>query len=497
MDNKQRYILAIDAGTTSVRTLLYDVVNNKLTDIHGSKITQAYPHKGWVDQDANEIWQKIHNNLLQTLRGIDEAEIVGLGITNQRETVLMWDRRTGEPIAPAICWQDRRTEQQCLALAKDPRIVEMIHDKTGLFPNSYFSASKIKWLLDNCYEARALLEQGNLCCGNIDSYLVFRLTEGKSFVTDATNASRTMLFNIYNNEWDNDLLELFGVPSSILPTIIDSNAIIGETVLAGKTVRIGGILGDQQASLFGQACFDEGNVKCTYGTGGFLLLNVGKKTKLTKGSRSLTTIAWRINGVTTYAIEGSIYNAGSCVSWLEDNMHIIKNAQESAEIGLSVENTDGVYFVPALSGLGAPYWDGNAKGMFTGLTLDTTRAHVVRAVLESVCYNTRAIVEEMCRDSHVKISGIRVDGGMTRNPLVMQTQSDTLQSEIILSSEPECTSIGAAFICGLTFGVFRDLDDLRARYKIGDVYEPKISKKIADKYYSEWQEAVDRALTKD
>jgi len=494
MQKSKRYILTIDAGTTSVRTLLFDTKSNHLINIHGSRISQSYPYTGWVDQDANEIWDKVYNDLLSTIRGVEEEQIFGLGITNQRETIVLWNKETGEPIAPAICWQDCRTEEYCMCLESNPETRKLIYNKTGLIPNSYFSASSLKWLLENCYEAKTLIAQNNLCCGTIDCYLVYRLTEGRNFVTDASNASRTMLYNINTNDWDDDLLKMFGVPRSILPTVVDSNQIIGETILAGKKIGIGGILGDQQASLFGQACFDVGNIKNTYGTGSFMLLNVGQKPKFCENTRLLSTIAWRINGKTTYAIEGSILNAGSCVTWMEESLGLIKNPPQSEELAVSVEDSNGVYFVPALCGLGAPYWDSCSRGMLAGMSLATTKAHIVRSVLEGICYNIRAVFEKMIEDTGVNISSVRVDGGMTKNSFVMQTQADTLQTEVMLSKETECTSIGAAFMSGLAFGAFKDFDDLRNRYKIGEVFKPKITKEDADFYYEEWQETVTRAI---
>jgi len=493
---KDRYILTIDAGTTSIRTLMYDTMIDQIINIHSSRIEQYYPNPGWVDQDAKEIWKKIHHCLVKTVGDIDESEIVGLGITNQRETVVMWDRDTGEPIAPAISWQDTRTQRVCDKLANDQKTCEMIYNKTGLIPNCYFSASSIHWLLNNYYEARPKLRQGKICCGTLDSYLVFKLTNGKSFVTDASNASRTMLYNISTNDWDDDLLDLFQIPREILPKVVDSTEYVGDTVINGKHIKIGGILGDQQSSLFGQACYDKGNAKNTYGTGSFLLMNIGYKPKFVNGTKTLTTIAWRINGKTTYAIEGSVFNAGSCVTWMHENLGLIPSPAGSTEIAIAVEDTDGVYFVPALSGLGAPYWDSHARGSLVGMTLGTTKAHIVRAVLEGVCYNVRAVLDKMEKDAGVRIKGLRVDGGMTKNPLVMQIQSDTLQDEVILSKETESTALGAVFACGLCFGRFQDFDELRARYKIGKVYKPSVSKKVAEAKYKGWLDAVDRVLTK-
>ncbi|MBR7091304.1 MAG: glycerol kinase GlpK [Clostridia bacterium] len=493
---KNRYILTIDAGTTSVRTLLYDTMIDQIVNIHSARIEQYYPNPGWVDQDAREIWKKIHNCLVKTIGNINEDEIVGLGITNQRETVVMWDKDTGEPIAPAISWQDSRTQRVCEKLENDGPTCQLIYNKTGLIPNCYFSASSIHWLLTNCYDVKVKLKQGKLCCGTIDSYLVYRLTNGKSFVTDASNASRTMLYNITTNDWDNELLDLFQVPRDILPDVVDSTQYVGDTVINGKVIKIGGILGDQQASLFGQACYDKGNAKNTYGTGSFLLMNIGTKPKFVNGTKTLTTIAWRINGKTTYALEGSVFNAGSCVTWLHENMGLVSSPANSTEVAMSVQDSDGVYFVPALSGLGAPFWDSNARGTITGMTLGTTKAHVVRAVLEGVCYSVRAVLDKMESDAGVRIKGLRVDGGMTRNPLVMQTQSDTLQDEVILSKETESTALGAVFACGLCFGRFEDYDELRARYKIGRIFTPSITRKVAGAKYQGWLDAVDRARSK-
>lgn len=485
----KRYIVAIDAGTTSVRTALYDTRSGVMVRSFSSRISQSYPHSGWVDQDGAEIWARIRENLSKTVYGLKESDIYGMGITNQRETVVMWDKETGIPIAPAICWQCKRTEKFCKKLYSDDKKRKMIQKKTGLIVNSYFSASKIKWMLDNVYDGIKLYKQGRLCCGTLESYLIFRLTNGSCFVTEPSNASRTMLYNIHTNDWDDELLNMFGVPRKILPDIVDSNSYIGDVYIDGINIKLGGVLGDQQASLMGQACFDEGNIKNTYGTGSFLLLNIGEKIKI-RNTKMLTTVAWRLNGKTTYALEGSIFNAGSCINWLTDRAELLSSPSESGKLALSVDNSLGVKFVPAFSGLGAPFWDDSMRAGFYNITLGATRAHMVRSVLESIAYSVRAIVDQMQKDTKVKITDVRVDGGMTANDFFVQYQSDLLGQQILVAKEPESTSLGAAFVCGLAFGAFSDFDDLRKMYKIGKVFKPSINKEQAIENYQDWLKLV-------
>lgn len=481
----KRYIVAIDAGTTSVRTALYDTRSGVMVRSFSSRISQSYPHSGWVDQDGAEIWARIRENLSKTVYGLKESDIYGMGITNQRETVVMWDRETGMPIAPAICWQCKRTEKVCAKIYKDEKKRKLIQKKTGLIVNSYFSASKIKWMLDNVYDSIKLYKKGRLCCGTLESYLIFRLTNGAHFVTEPSNAGRTMLFNIHTNDWDDELLNMFGVPRDILPDIVDSNSYIGDVYIDGINIKLGGVLGDQQASLMGQACFDEGNIKNTYGTGSFLLLNIGDKPQI-KNTKMLKTVAWRLNGKTTYALEGSVYNAGSCITWLENSANLLSSPKESGELAVTVKDSLGVRFIPAFSGLGAPFWDDSIRAGFYNITLGATRAHMVRAVLESIAYSVRAIIDQMQKDTGVVVNAVRVDGGMTANQFFVQYQSDLLGREVLVAKEPESTSLGAAFVCGLTFGAFENFDDLRKMYKIGKAYKPSKNKDDAIKNYEEW-----------
>ena len=489
----KRYIVSIDAGTTSVRTSLYDTKTNSLLRSFGSTISQSYPHNGWVDQDAFEIWSRIHENLFKTINNIDMDEVFGMGIKNQRETVVMWDRETGYPITPAICWQCKRTEKYCKTLYDDKPTRELIQQKSGLIVNGYFSASKIKWMLDNVYDCIKLYKKGRLCCGTLDTYLIFRLTKGKRFVTEPSNASRTMLFNIHTNTWDDDLLKLFGIPKDILPEVVDSDSYIGDVEIEGKTIKLGGVLGDQQASLMGQACFDEGNIKNTYGTGSFLLLNIGKNPK-SKHTKMLKTIAWRINGETTYALEGAAYSAGSCVNWMKNKANFIDTLPRSEDMCYTVEDTLGVVFVPALNGLGAPFWDDNIRAGFYGITLGTTKAHLVRAVLESVANNVRAIMDQMEHDSGIVINDVRVDGGMTVNNFFMQYQSDLLNKQVLVAKEPESTSLGAAFMSGLVFGAFQNFDDIRQKYKIKKIFKPSKNHEKSEKQYQLWKQVVDKLV---
>lgn len=492
----KRYIVSIDAGTTSVRTSLFDTKTNKLINIFGSKISQDFPHNGWVNQDAEEIWYRIHENLSKTLKNVNEDEIYGMGITNQRETVVMWDAKTGKPVGPAISWQCKRTEEFCKKLYNNEKARNTIKEKTGLIVNSYFSASKIKWLLDNVYDSVKLFKQNRLCCGTLDSYLIFRLTEGRKFVTEPSNASRTMLFNIYTSKWDETLLKMFAIPESILPEVVDSDSFIDDVLIDGKTIKLGGVLGDQQASLMGQACLDEGNIKNTYGSGSFLLLNLGKKPK-TQSSNMLTTVAWRIKGENTYALEGSVYNAGTCVKWMQEQMHFIDNAKQSEDLAVMVKDADGVVFVPAFNGLGAPFWNDDLRAGFYNITQNTTKSHCVRAVLESVANNVRAIIDQMQKDSKININEIRVDGGMTANAFFMQYQSDLLNKEILVAKEPESTSLGVAFLSGLIFGAYSDFDDIRANYKIGKTYKPSKLKDGVNKCYDNWLKIVNNLVNKN
>ena len=489
----KRYVVSIDAGTTSVRTSLYDVPSGNFLRINGSKISQSYPFVGWVDQDAEEIWNRIAENLSKSLLNIEEKEVFGIGITNQRETVVMWDKKTGKPISPAICWQDKRTYKYCQKLYDNKEVRKLIQQKTGLIINSYFSASKIKWMLENVYDAQKLLKQGRLCCGTLDCYLIFRLTNGRKFVSEPSNASRTMLFNIHTSDWDDELLELFKIPRSILPDVVDSNTYIDDVMIDGKTIPLGGVLGDQQSSLMGQACLDEGNIKNTYGTGSFLLLNLGKKPKI-GSTKMLKTVAWRINGESTYALEGSVYNAGSCINWMKDQFHLISTPSESEGLALSVNDTAGTLFVPAFNGLGAPFWDDDIRAGFYNMTLGVTNVHLVRAVLESVANNVKAIMDQMENDSNIKINDVRVDGGMTANKFFVQYQSDLLQKPILVAKEPESTSLGVAFLCGLTFGAFSNFDDIRKNYKIGKVFKPAKQTSDVQKSYQRWFKLVNRLV---
>lgn len=483
-------ILAIDQGTTNCRAILFNEVGNPLASSQKTFI-QYFPHDGWVEHDSEEIWQTTletcQNAILQS--GILPTKITAIGITNQRETTVIWDKKTGIPIYNAIVWQDRRTATHCAALKKEG-LEALIQSKTGLVLDPYFSATKIAWILDNISNARIKANQGELAFGTIDTFLLWRLTGGKVHATDATNAARTLLFNIHTGQWDEILLELFNIPFAILPKICDSNTYFGNTKssLLGASIPITGLIGDQQAAAVGQTCFKPGMVKSTYGTGCFVLFHTGNEAVFSK-QKLLTTIAYRLNGITTYALEGSIFIAGAAVQWLRDKMQLILSAEETETLAESVENTAGVYFVPAFTGLGAPYWDPDARGAILGLTRDSQKAHIVRAALEAVCYQTQDLLLAIQQDfEHSSI--IRVDGGMANNNWLMQNLSDILQAPVERSAITETTALGAAFVAGLGAGLYSSLETISQLWKSDRIFEPKMDPKHAQALYQSWQKAV-------
>lgn len=489
---KKRYILSLDEGTTSARALLYDTKDKKIVSIASQEFKQIYPNPGWVEHDAQEIWHAQLTSMQQAVAyaDVDADEIYGVGITNQRETVVMWDSETGRPIHNAICWQCRRTTDYCEMLKE--KYLDFIRERTGLVVDAYFSGSKIRWLLDNVPESKELLSLGRLRVGTIDTFLIWKLTDGASFVTDSTNASRTMLYNIKNNDWDDELLTLLNIPREILPTIVPSSGIVGHTLLLGKPVPIAGIAGDQQAALFGQACFDEGMAKNTYGTGCFILMNIGNKFKLSDDNL-VTTVAWNLGGKLTYAYEGSIFNAGSSVQWLRDELLLIKHASDTERYALRVPDTNGVYFVPAFTGLGAPYWDMNARGTVCGLTRGTNKHHFVRAVLESMAYSTYDVVHAMEKDVG-KIKILRVDGGASNNNFLMQFQADILNVKIERPVITETTGLGAAYLAGLATGAYENLDDIVKNVSIGRDFTPDMDATTSEQKLAGWHKAVKRSL---
>jgi glycerol kinase len=478
----EKYILALDQGTTSSRAILFNK-KGEIYSVAQKEITQYFPKPGWVEHDPLEIWSKQAGVAAEatTKKGLNGKNIAAIGITNQRETVVIWDKHTGQPIYNAIVWQDKRTSDYCDKLKAEGK-EKMIQEKTGLVIDSYFSGTKIKWILDNVEGAREKANAGDLILGTMDSWLIWNFTKGELHITDVTNASRTMLFNIHTMDWDDDLLELFDIPKSMLPEVKDSSEVYGHTkttVFASK-IPIAGIAGDQMAALFGQMCTEKGMVKNTYGTGCFMLMNIGDKPIISK-NKLLTTVAWRINGKTEYALEGSIFIGGAVVQWLRDGLGIIKRSQDIERLATSVESTDGVYFLPAFAGIGAPYWDQEAKGTMFGITRGTTDAHIARASLEAIAYQTMDILKAMEADSEIDIEELRVDGGATVNDMLMQFQSDVLNTTTVRPKVTETTALGAAYLAGLAVGFWKDMEEIQAIWKEDVKFQPtKDQDKIQD-----------------
>ena len=486
------YLLAVDQGTTSTRAIIFDRDAHYIATAT-RELQQSYPNPGWVEHDARAIWADTRDCVREALAkaGLEASQIAGLGITNQRETVVVWDRATGEPIHPAIVWQDRRTTEFCKAQHSEARD-GWLQQKTGLLLDPYFSATKVAWILDNVEGARQRAEAGELAFGTIDSWLIYKLSGGRVHATDATNASRTLLFNIRMQRWDDELLEFFQVPRAMLPQVHDSASAFGHTdsALFGGPIAIAGVAGDQQAATVGQACFEPGMIKSTYGTGCFMVLNLGDKFVRSR-NRLLTTTAYRLNGEVTYGLEGSIFIAGAAVQWLRDAAKLIQHAADTEDIARSIPDTRGVYMVPAFTGLGAPYWDPEARGAVLGLTRDTGLAHIVRAALESVCYQTRDLIGAMREDAHAP-SELRVDGGMVVNDWVVQFLSDILGIPAVRPEVIETTALGAAFLAGLQTGVYGSLDDISALWKTDRSFAPEMPGDKADQLYKGWKRAVER-----
>ena len=487
-----KHILAVDQGTTSSRALVFDAAGNQL-GVGQQEFGQHYPADGWVEHDAEEIWRTTLAGCraaIKTAR-ISAADIACVGITNQRETTVVWDRDSGEPIHPAIVWQDRRTADYCREL-KAAGHEPMIQDKTGLLLDPYFSATKLRWILHNVPDAAERARQGRLAFGTIDSFLLWRLTGGASHRTDATNASRTMLYNINTQQWDKELLALFDIPAAVLPEVHDCGADYGQTApeLFGRAIPITGIMGDQQAAAFGQACFAEGMAKSTYGTGCFLLLNTGE-TAVKSANRLLTTVAYRLAGDTRYALEGSIFMAGAVMQWLRDEMKLIADAADSESIAEKVSDDLNVYLVPAFTGLGAPYWDPDARGAVFGMTRNTGIPEIVTAALLSVCYQTRDLIEAMRLDGGA-LTALRVDGGMTRNNYLLQRLSDTLGCAVHRPGCIETTALGAAYVAGLQAGVFGSLEQISSQWRLEREFNPAKDAAWRDTRYAAWQDAVRR-----
>jgi len=489
-----RYILALDAGTTSVRAILFDHSGN-IAAVAQREIRQIFPQPGWVEHDPEEIWSSQVAVAMEALGSVGAApgEIAAIGITNQRETSIVWDRETGEPVHNAIVWQDRRTAGMCDQLRRDGAL-KMIQKRTGLLLDAYFSGTKVAWILDNVAGARKKAEQGKLAFGTVDSWLVWKLTSRSRHITDASNASRTLLLNIHTGEWDPELLKLFRIPASMLPEVRSSSEVYGHvnSTLGLQDIAIGGIAGDQQAALFGQMCVKPGGTKSTYGTGCFLLQNTGAKAVDSK-NRLLTTIAWKIGQKTDYAQEGSVFIGGAVVQWLRDGLKLIRSAPEVDALAATVKDSGGLFLVPAFAGLGAPHWDSYARGLLIGITRDATGGHVARAALEGVAFQVADLLEAMQCDTGKKLRELRVDGGLTRSELLMQFQADILGIPIVRPAVTETTALGAAYLAGLATGFWKNLQDEASQWKAEKVFEPKMRRAQASELRARWQEALARA----
>lgn len=487
------YLMALDQGTTSSRCIIFDD-DEKIVAVAQQEFPNYFPAPGWVEHDPREIWNSQLTVMRQAISkaGLSASDIAAIGITNQRETTIIWDRRTGEPVYNAIVWQCRRTADYCDEL-KAQGLTDKIRSKTGLIIDSYFSATKIKWILDNIPGVRQRAERGELMFGTVDTWLIYNLTGGRVHATDPSNASRTMLFNIRNMCWDSELLELFGIPKPMMPQVLPSSGLFGYTApeLLGGSVAIAGVAGDQQAALFGQCCFEAGEVKNTYGTGGFMLMNTGTKPVFSQNGL-LTSIAWSMGGKTCYALEGSVFICGAAVQWLRDGLGLIAGAAESEQIAASIPDSDGVYFVPAFVGLGAPYWDAYARGALFGLTRATGRAHVVRAVLESMAYQTVDVLELMQKEAGVSLTSLRVDGGACANNLLLDFQADISGLPIIRPACIETTALGAANLAGLAVGVFGSADQIAQKWRVERRFDPHMNSSERVQRMAGWHKAVSR-----
>lgn len=493
----KKYILALDQGTTSSRAIVFDH-DGKICSVAQKEFTQYFPKPGWVEHNPNEIWSSQASVIAESISAIDinGLDIAGIGITNQRETTIVWDVDTEEPIYNAIVWQDRRTADYCDKL-KAEGLIDTIREKTGLIIDAYFSGTKIKWILDNVPGARQRAEQGKLRFGNVDSWLVWRLTRGEVHVTDVTNASRTMLFNINTLKWDADLLKLLDIPVSMLPEVKTSSEVYGhtKTTIFAHEVPISGIAGDQQAALFGQMCIEPGAIKNTYGTGCFVMLNTGEK-PVKSENNLLTTIAWKIGDKINYALEGSIYVGGSVVQWLRDGLCCIKSSSEIEELAASVPDSGGVFFVPALTGLAAPYWDQHARGTIIGITRGTTTAHIARAALDGIAFQTYDIARAMAKDMGAPLTELKVDGGASRNNLLMQYQANLLGIKVVRPKITETTALGAAYLAGLAVGFWKDLDEIKQQWQVEHTFDPVPDNEEIAAAKQGWTDAVRRTLTK-
>lgn len=493
---EKKFILALDQGTTSSRAIVFDH-NGQIKSVAQKEFTQYFPQPGWVEHNPNEIWSSQASVIAEAISSIDinGLDIAGIGITNQRETTIVWDVDTEEPIYNAIVWQDRRTSEFCDEL-KAQGLTDKIHEKTGLIIDAYFSGTKIKWILDNVPGARKRAEMGKLRFGNVDSWLVWRLTRGEVHVTDVSNASRTMLFNIHDLKWDEELMTLLDIPMSMMPTVKSSSEIYGhtKTTIFAHEVPISGIAGDQQAALFGQMCIEPGSIKNTYGTGCFVMLNTGNKPVMSKNNL-LTTIAWKIGNQVVYALEGSIYVGGSVVQWLRDGLGFITSSSEVEDLASTVPDSGGVYFVPALTGLAAPYWDQYARGTIVGITRGTTRAHIARAALDGIAFQTYDIAQAMAKDMNASLTELKVDGGASRNNLLMQSQADLLGIKVVRPRITETTALGAAYLAGLAVGFWKNIDDIKNQWQVERCFEPIADSDTVEAAKAGWADAIGRTLT--
>ncbi len=491
----KQYVMALDAGTTSNRAIIFDR-NSKIVGVSQKEFTQYFPEAGWVEHDAEEIWSSMTTVMKEALEqsGLVASDIAAIGITNQRETTVVWDKKTGRPVYNAIVWQSRQTAPIAEEM-KAKGLVDEVKQKTGLMIDAYFSGTKIKWILDNVEGVRQRAENGELLFGTIDTWLIWKLTGGKAHVTDYSNASRTMIYNIKELKWDDQLLGYLGVPKSMLPEVKPSSCVYGETVplILGAAIPVSGAAGDQQAALFGQNCFEPGMAKNTYGTGCFMLMNTGTDIHESKNGL-VTTIAWGLDGKVEYALEGSIFVAGSAIQWLRDGVRLVDSAPDSEWVAKKVKDTDGVYVVPAFVGLGAPYWDQNARGTIIGITRGTTKAHIVRATLDSLAYQTRDVLDAMEADSGNKLTELKVDGGAVANNLLMQFQADLLGVPVDRPQITETTALGAAYLAGLAVGVWSSKQELTSSWKLDTRFEPGMDKAEADRLYKGWRKAVKHSM---
>ena len=490
-----KYVMALDAGTTSSRCILFNK-EGAMVSVAQKEFTQHFPKPGWVEHDANEIWSTQLGVAVEAVlkAGATAADIAAIGITNQRETTIVWDKMTGEPVCNAIVWQCRRTSEYCDSL-KEKGLVEMFRQKTGLVIDAYFSGTKLKWILDHVPGARERAERGELLFGTVETWLIWKLTKGKVHVTDYSNASRTMLFNINTLEWDDEILAELNIPKCMLPEVKASSCVYGETdsQFFGAPVAIGGAAGDQQAALFGQTCFEPGEAKNTYGTGCFMLMNTGEKPVFSKNGL-VTTIAWGLDGKVEYALEGSIFVAGAAIQWLRDELQIIERAYDTEELAQRVPDTNGCYVVPAFTGLGAPHWDQYARGAILGLTRGVNRYHIIRATLDSLCYQANDVLKAMEADSGIKLAALKVDGGACANNYLMQTQSDIINAPVKRPCCVETTAMGAAYLAGLAVGYWKDKEEVRKNWAIDRTFEPQISDEKREEMVNGWDKAVSRSF---